>query len=81
MKSKIKEFLSLDETREIEFREMYGFTFAFEKNVMIFGGEMASAEMKPVAIIYEENGEYYLAPLYDKVDIEAILKKYVEEFL
>ena len=59
MKSKIKESLNIEETREIQFREMYGFTFAFEKNVMIFMDEMASAEIRPAAIIYEENDEFY----------------------
>ena len=80
MKDRILEIFSLEWDKEFEFRESCGFTFAFEKNLLMFEGKIASAEIKPVAIIYKENGEFYLAPL-DKVgDIEEIIKKYVKNF-
>ena len=81
MKDELLEFFSVEADREFELREICGFTFVFEKNVLKLRDEMVSAEIRPAAIIYEENGEYYLAPLYDKVKISPIVKKYVEKFL
>ena len=43
--------------------------------------KISSAEIKPLGIIYEENGEYYLSPLDRIDDIEAIMKEFVESYL
>ena len=67
-------------TRNSNFVKVAGSPLPLRRTFLMFEGKIASAEIKPVAIIYEENGEFYLAPL-DKVgDIEEIIKKYVENF-
>lgn len=85
MKDEINEFLKdhfgIEDRTTIEFREFFGFTFAIEKSVYIFQGRYTSAEIKPVAIIYEENGEFYLAPLDKTTKIDTIVKEFVENCL
>lgn len=81
MKEEILKMFEIQENTEIEFREVCGFTFVFMKETLIFGERISSADIKPIAIIYEENGEYYLAPLDAIDDIEAIVKKYVDDCL
>ena len=61
-----------------EFKELYGFTFVFKTQILIFKNQISSAEIAPAGIIYEENGEYYFAPLYKSSDIEEIVKEYVK---
>ncbi len=85
MRDELNEFLidlfEIDKKTEIEFRQLYGFTFVFRKTVLKIEGDLTSAEIKPIGIIYEENGEFYFAPL-DKVDKkDNIIKKYVENYL
>ena len=41
---------------------------------------LTSAEIKPVGIFYEENGEFYLAPLDETINIEQIVEEYVKNF-
>jgi predicted transglutaminase-like protease len=40
-----------------------------------------SASIRPVAIIYEENDQYYLAPLDEPIKINEIVKEFVENIL
>ena len=54
---------NIREKSEYEFRTLYGLTFVFKISTIIMNENMTSAEIKPLAIIYEENREYYLAPL------------------
>ena len=62
-----------------EFRELYGFTFVFENTTVYFKDTIASADIKPVGIIYEENEDYYFAPLTDKPEnLKKIIKEYVK---
>ena len=63
------------------FRRLYGLTFVFKKQAFFMNDRLSSAEIKPVAIIYEENDEYYLAPLDVTDEIEVIVKEYVKNFL
>lgn len=83
MKDEIIDFLSgeldMEGNVEFEFRELYGFTFVFQKWFLSYEENYSSAEIKPVGIIYEENGEFYLAPLYEDVEIEEVIKSYVEK--
>ena len=85
MKDEINEFLvdlfELDKKTKIEFRKLYGFTFAFKTTILKINSEISSAEIRPVGIIYEENDEYYFAPLDKVTKKEEIIKKYVEDFL
>ena len=81
MQDEIKSLLKIDETRELEFRNLYGFTFAFMRKIVYLDNRLTFSEIKPVGIIYEENGEYYLAPLDKVVDITAVIKEYVKSEL
>ena len=48
---------------------------------LFINDEISTCEIKPVAIIYEENGEYYLSHIDVIDEIEAVVKGYVEEIL
>lgn len=82
MKDEIVDFITgqfdIDESVTFEFRDVCGFTFAFQKSVFTYHERYSSAEIQPVAIIYEENGEFYLAPLDETTKIDAIVKEFVE---
>lgn len=69
------------EDTTFEFLELCGFTFVFQKSIFAYSEECSSAEIKPVGIIYEENGEYYLSPLDEVSEIDAIVKEFVEIYL
>ena len=85
MKDELENFImdqfEIDEDTTFEFRELYGFTFVFQKSIFTYHENFSSGEIKPVGIIYEENGEFYLAPLDEVIKIEAIVKEYVKENL
>ena len=85
MKDEIIDFLAgeldMEGNVEFEFRELYGFTFVFQKWFLTYEEKYSSAEIKPVGIIYEENGEYYLAPLDETIEIDAIIKEFVRTCL
>ena len=78
MQDELKKLFKIDETREYEFRKLYGFTFAFMRKIVYLDNRLTFSEIKPVGIIYEENGEYYLAPLDKVVDITAVVKEFVK---
>lgn len=65
--------------REYHFRTLYGFTFVFKEKIVHRKDEILSGEIKPVAIIYEENGQYYLAPIDGAVEIDEVVKEFVEK--
>ena len=75
----IEKYLELKKFIDYEFKEVCGFTFAFKREIVMIKGRVTSADMSPVGIIYEENGQYYLAPLDKAVDIEETVKEYVEK--
>lgn len=81
MADEIKEFIEdlfeIYEKTEYEFECRYGFTFVFKRSFIIMKEKVTSIEIKPIAIIYEENGEYYLAPIDVIEDINGIVKEYV----
>ena len=81
MQDELKKLLKIDETREYEFRNIYGFTFAFMRKIVYLDNRLTFSEIKPVGIIYEENGEYYFAPLDKVVDITAVVKEFVKSEL
>lgn len=66
---------------EYQFREIYGFTFVFKKYALLFNNQISSAEIKPIAIIYEEKGQYYLAPIDVVDEIEEVVKEFVRKQL
>lgn len=81
MKNIIYDFFDIKKIREYEFRTICGFTFVFEKEEMRINNELSSAEIMPVGIIYDENGEYYFAPLHETDEIDEIVKKFVEKVI
>ena len=85
MRDEIMDFVldqfGIAEDVTFEFHKLCGFTFVFQKSIFTFRNDCSSAEIKPVGIIYEENGEYYLAPLDEVSEINAIVKEFVEIYL
>lgn len=64
--------------KEYLFREIYGMTFVFRRDFIHINDKISSAEIFPVGIIYEENGEYYYAPLYEIDEIDDIIQEFVK---
>lgn len=75
----IENLLEVKYDTTYDFKEVYGLTFAFKIIVIRFRGRISSAEISPVGIIYEENGEYYLAPIDEAVNIHEIVKEFVKK--
>ena len=75
----VKNILNFDETVEFHFREIYGFTFVIKKSFLKLNEKVTSAEVKVAGIIFEENGEYYLAPIDVIDEIEQVVKEFVEK--
>lgn len=81
LKKFIDDILKIKEINEYHFREVCGFTFVFKKEEICINNQMESAEIKPIAIIYEENDEYYLAPLDVVDEINEVVKEFVKKQL
>ena len=69
--------ISIDST--IEFKEVCGFTFVFEKRIITFRGKISSAEIWPLGIIYDENKKHYFAPLDEHVDVDRVVEAYMAD--
>ena len=76
--NEIGEIFEVRQDTTIEFRKLYGFTFVFKKRIITFRNQVSSAEIRPLGIIYDENGEYYFAPLYRSVNINDVVREYVK---
>ena len=74
----IKKIFKITQDTRYEFRHCFGFTFVFKTQITSFKDRISSAEIRPAGIIYEENGDYYFAPLHDMENIDEIVKEYVE---
>ncbi len=77
----IEDIFDIRTDRQYHFRKIYGFTFAFSEKIVRINDEISSAEIRPVGIIYEENGQYYLAPLYDAIEIDEVVRDFVRKNL
>ncbi len=75
-----EEFFKITQDTEFKFKDSYGFTFVFEENILRINEKISSVELKPVGIIYEENDEYYFAPLDEVGDIKAIINEFMKEY-
>lgn len=75
-----EEFFKINQDTEFKFKDSYGFTFVFEENILRINEKISSVELKPVGIIYEENDEYYFAPLDEVGDIKAIINEFMKEY-
>lgn len=73
-------FFKINQDTEFKFKDSYGFTFVFEENILRINEKISSAELKPIGIIYEENGEYYFAPLDEVGDIKAIINEFMKKY-
>ena len=73
-------FFKINQDTEFKFKDSYGFTFVFEENILRINEKISSVELKPVGIIYEENDEYYFAPLDEVGDIKAIINEFMKKY-
>ena len=71
-------FFKINQDTEFKFKDSYGFTFVFEENILRINEKISSVELKPVGIIYEENDEYYFAPLDEVGDIKVIINEFMK---
>ena len=74
----LREIFEISQDVKIEFKEIYGLTFAFESKINIMRNSIVSTEIAPLGIIYKENDEYYFAPLDEVENIDEIIKEYVK---
>lgn len=72
------EIFEIEQDSEIEFKEVYGFTFVFINKITIIRDKVSSVEINPVGIIYKENEEYYFVPLDKAIKVDEIVKEYVK---
>lgn len=77
----VKDIFNIKEIEDIEFKKIYGLYLAFKTKYIFIHDEISSAEMFPLAIIYKENDDYYLAPLDESEKIKDITEKFVEKCL
>ena len=77
----IKDFIDLKEIKKIDFKKVCGFYFAIQTTHITIKNEISSSEIKPIAIIYEENDQYYLAPIGELDEMEEVVKNFVEKCL
>ncbi len=82
MKEKVKNFIpelaDIKIISEYEFHELHGFTFVFKNEFFQVKDQISSASIAPIGIIYDENDEYYFAPLADEVNVNPIVKSYLK---
>ena len=77
----IEEFFEITDDTTYEFRKLCGFKFVFRTQIVMFKDRVSSAEIAPVGVIWEENDEYYFAPLGKAAEIDEIVREYVEKIL
>lgn len=78
IKNFVEDILEINKHHRYDFKTLYGFTFVFKITEVFIKKRVASCEITPLAIIYEENSEFYLAPLDVVDDIEGIIKEFVK---
>lgn len=81
IKNFIDNLFDFDVMTTYHFKELYGLTFVFRKDITQLNDQMTSAEISPVGIIYRENDEFYIAPLDRAIEVDEIIKEYVENIL
>lgn len=77
----IEDIFEISHDEKFEFKKFCGFIFVFKRTTYRLRGTVTSDEISPAGIIYEENDEIYLAPLDEIVEIEAIVKEFVKDYL
>ena len=74
----LEDLFDMKHETTFEFKKVCGFTFVFVKNIITSRESITSAEIRPAGIIYEENDEYYFAPLHKVDNIEPIIREFVK---
>ena len=74
----MEEHLNFTVKNKYLFHELCGLTFVFRRETACLNDQASSIELRPVGIIYEENDEYYYAPLHEREEIDEIVKAFVE---
>lgn len=77
IKQLLEDIMMIEDVTGYHFREVCGFTFVFKRVDLFVNDEISTCDIKPIAIIYEENGEYYLAPLHAVDEINEVVKEFV----
>ncbi|WP_298521311.1 hypothetical protein [uncultured Methanobrevibacter sp.] len=75
----MEEHLNFTVKNKYLFHELCGLTFVFRREILCLNDQASSSELRPVGIIYEENNEYYYAPLHEGDEIDEIVKAFVEK--
>lgn len=75
----ISEMFSITIENEYQFRTLYSLTFVFRRSIAYLNERIVSSEIHPAGIIYEENGEYYYAPLDEGEKIDEIIHEFVKK--
>ena len=82
MEDKLKKFVydtfEIETDSEYQFKEMYGLAFVFKNETVMINKRLSSKLLSPVGIIYEENDEYYFAPLDEVGDIKVIINEFMK---
>lgn len=75
----IEDAIGIKIIEEYEFKKLYGLTFVFKRKISTINEQISSAEIKPIGIIYEENGQYYIAALDVIDELSHVIKEFVEK--
>ena len=75
----IGEILDFKTDEEYIFQNVCGLTFVFRRDITTLNDQITSGEINPVGIIYEENDEFYYAPLHGNDEITDIVKEFVKK--
>lgn len=85
MEDKLKKFVhdtfEIETDGEYQFKEMYGLTFVFKNETVLIKKRIISNSLSPVGIIYEENDEYYFAPLDENISLSDVVPEYINKCL
>lgn len=71
-----KDIIDVDYETDYQFKTLYGLTFVFKRRFLQVKGMVISGSIAPEAIIYQQDGEFYLAPLKDGCDRKGICEEY-----
>lgn len=74
----LRKIFEITNYTRLEFKELYGLTFVAQSRIDVMKGNVSSASIKPLGIIYQENGEYYFIALGEVQNIPGIVREYVK---
>lgn len=77
LKDFVENLFDIEEISDYQYKDVCGFTFVFKREIFQINNQISSADIRPLAIIFEENGQYYLAPIDVVDEIEEVIKEFV----